>query len=200
MGTPPLSHDPDYFARMYADDDDPWGFERRWYEERKYDITLAALPQRSYRRAVEPGCANGVLTERLAERCEHLVAFDFVNDVVERARTRLAGREGVQICEAEFPTWWPNGTGDLVLWSEVAYYLTDDGLDVAADGLERWLESGGELVAVHYTGETDYPRSGRAVGRWLDGLAFLERVTTHLDESFELGVWRRVGSGHARLG
>ena len=36
----------DYFDRMYAGAADPWGFGSRWYEQRKYALTLAALPGR----------------------------------------------------------------------------------------------------------------------------------------------------------
>jgi hypothetical protein len=32
----------EYFARKYATDADPWGFASRWYEARKYALTLAA--------------------------------------------------------------------------------------------------------------------------------------------------------------
>lgn len=186
-----LSHDPDYFHAMYDGDEDPWGFDRRFYERRKHDLTVAALPRETFRHGVEPGCANGALTERLAARCERLDAFDFVPDVVERARRRLAGHPHVEVREASFPTWWPDGTGDLVVWSEVVYYLTDDGLEVAARGLHRFLEPGGVVVAVHWTGETDYPRPGGAVARWLDGIEWLDRTTSLADEHFELGVWRR---------
>ena len=33
-----------YFDRLYAADPDPWGFTSRWYEQRKYALTVAALP------------------------------------------------------------------------------------------------------------------------------------------------------------
>lgn len=40
---------------MYAAAPDPWGFEERWCEQRKYAISLEQLPDRRYRRAFEPG-------------------------------------------------------------------------------------------------------------------------------------------------
>ena len=55
-----------YFDDMYARSDDPWGFTSRWYERRKYAISLAMLPQERYDSAFEPGCSIGVLTGRLA--------------------------------------------------------------------------------------------------------------------------------------
>ena len=149
------------------------------------------LPRPRFRRAVEPGCANGALTELLAPRCDELVAFDLVPAAVDRARDRMGGAGHVTVLEAEFPSWWPEGTGDLVIWSEVAYYLTDAGARLAVDGLRRWLEPGGWLVAVHYTGETDYPRAGGEIGPWLDAVPFLRRVTALRDAEFDLGVWTR---------
>ena len=35
---------PAYFEGMYAASPDPWGFQSRWYERRKYALTLALLP------------------------------------------------------------------------------------------------------------------------------------------------------------
>ena len=34
-----------YFDGMYAGGDDPWQLSTRWYEQRKYAITLAMLPR-----------------------------------------------------------------------------------------------------------------------------------------------------------
>jgi hypothetical protein len=61
---------------MYEHANDPWGFADRWYEERKRAITLAALPDRRYRTAFEPGCSIGVLTADLAHRCDFILAGD----------------------------------------------------------------------------------------------------------------------------
>lgn len=180
-----------YFETMYDSDTDPWQFETSWYEHRKYSLTMAALPRQRYRRAVEPGCANGALTERLAERCDELFAFDFVAATVARARSRMAAQPHVEVLGEAFPEYWPSGTGDLVVWSEVAYYLSDAGWECAISGLRRWLDPGGTLVAVHYTGETNYPMSGAEVSLRLDRTRFLQRVTTLVDQSFTLGVWQR---------
>ena len=60
-----------YFDAKYADSVDPWQLEARWYERRKYAITLALLPYPRYRHAFEPGCSIGVLTEHLTRRCRH---------------------------------------------------------------------------------------------------------------------------------
>ena len=187
----PLHHRLDYFVDMYGDDPDPWGFEREWYERRKYNLTLAALPRHRYRRALEPGCANGALTERLANRCDSVVAFDVIPEAAARACDRVAGLAHVDVDVGTFPTTWPPGTGDLVVWSEVAYYLTEPGRDAARAGLDTWLEPGGHLVAVHYTGQTDYPMAGADVAPWIDSFGWMRRLVTIDDPDFALVVWER---------
>ncbi len=180
-----------YFESMYSIGPDPWEFDERWYERRKYALTIAALPHKRFRRGLEAGCANGALTELLANRCDELHAFDFIEPAVQRATGRLAAHPSVHIAHGKFPAFWPTGTGDLVVWSEIAYYLGRNSARTALAGLEQWLEQSGTLIAVHYTGVTDYPRHGSEIGPWLDGAHFLERTTQVLDERFELGVWRR---------
>ena len=192
--TPTAAMPHDYFRDMYGGSPDPWGFDDRWYEQRKFAITMACLPTPRYRRALEPGCSNGALTERLAQRCDELVAFDFVDEAVRRCRDRTASNLGVEVRCESFPDFWPEGHGDLVVWSEVAYYLSDEQADSSLAGLERWLEVGGNLVAVHYTGDTNYPRRGSDIVPWLDSVAFLERRCHHVDDQFELGVWERLAS------
>jgi SAM-dependent methyltransferase len=181
----------DYFRRMYAGSPDPWGFDERWYEQRKFSVTMASLPSPRYRRALEPGCSNGALTERLATRCDEVVAFDVVPEVVMRCRERMASHPHVEVRRGSFPDFWPSGTGDLVVWSEVAYYVRGASADEAIAGLGRWLEPGGHVVAVHYRGGTNYPRPGDSIGPWLDDVEFLERRCRHLDVEFDLGVWER---------
>ena len=175
---------------MYAADADPWGFDRRWYERRKYALTVAALPRESYRHAYEPGCANGALTELLAHRCDRIDATELVEDVAARADERLRRFAHVEVRCASFPGWWPDEPIDLLVLSEVAYYLQPPGRLVAADNIRRSLAPGGEIISVHYTGATDYPMHGSDVAPWLDSIDGLERVVEHVDPDFELGVWR----------
>ena len=180
-----------YFREMYDGSADPWGFDDRWYEARKFAITMACLPEERYRRALEPGCSNGALTAQLAHRCDELIAFDLLDDVAQRCHDRMASHPGVEVVCAPFPEFWPPGRGDLVMWSEIAYYIAGPAAEYALSGLERWLEPGGNLVAVHYTGPTSYPRRGDEIGPWLDDVPFLDRRCAHVDDGFELGVWER---------
>ena len=173
-----------YFAKMYGGDPDPWGYESRWYEQRKYALTVAALPRRHYTRVFEPGCSNGVLTEQLATRCEALVGLELVAAVAERARSRVPAH--VEIRTGRIPEQWPEGTFDLVVLSEVLYYLTEADVRDVLGLLDRSLS--GHVVAVHWRGETDYPLTGDRVHELLDRHAW-QRLVLHREDKFVLSVY-----------
>ena len=187
--------DPGYFESMYADSADPWGFDDRWYERRKYALTLAALPRPHYRRAFEPGCSIGVLTAQLARRCDRVVATDVVPRALASARDRVR-REGVadrvDLDRASLLDPWPAGTFDLVVLSEVLYYLTPADLGTVLARAVDSLEEGGSLVAVHWQHPVpEYPQTGRAVHDSVAALDGLQRVGSYRDADFHLDVYTR---------
>jgi 2-polyprenyl-3-methyl-5-hydroxy-6-metoxy-1,4-benzoquinol methylase len=151
---------PDYFEALYAQDGDPWKFASSEYEAEKYARTLAALPEARYGAALEIGCSIGVLTRQLATRCERLVAIDAAPTPLAEARRRCQGLANVEFAQMFVPGEWPQGVFDLILLSEVIYYL--DAADVAklAKRVEAALAARGTVVLVHWTGETDYPLTG----------------------------------------
>ena len=183
--------DRSYFEGMYSNDPDPWGFDSRFYERRKYDLTIAALTRSSYRSAFEPGCSNGALTERLAPRCEQLFASDIIDKTVQRARRRLEGFDHVHVATTSFPQSWPAGDLDLVVWSEVSYYLGADSMTLALSGLDEHLADDGELVVVNFTGPTNYPQTADGVDARIEASGMVRRHTSIRSDGFRLDVWHR---------
>ncbi len=141
----------DYFDRLYADRDDPWDLSSSRYERRKRDLLLASLPRPRYRSGFEPGCALGVTTRELARRCDRLVAMDCAAAAVEQARARvLPSGQHVTVAQGLVPGDWPEGSFDLVVLSELLYYLDRaDRLDVAARTIAS-LAPGADVAAVHW--------------------------------------------------
>jgi cyclopropane fatty-acyl-phospholipid synthase-like methyltransferase len=150
---------PDYFESMYAADPDPWRFATSDYERRKYAETLASLPLRPVGRIFEVGCAIGVLTAQLATRCESLYAVDVSVTALAEARARCASLANVRFAEMQVPRQWPQETFDLIVFSEVLYYLDPADIRRTAEFSVRSLNEGGSVLLVHWTGETDYPCS-----------------------------------------
>jgi len=158
-----------YFDRLYAADADPWGFASRWYERRKYALTLAALPAPSYQRGLEIGCSIGVLTAGLAARCRSLVGVDPSAAALSAAREQVPA--SVRLLQGAVPADWPAGSYDLVVLSEVGYYLDRADLARLLDLVERDLTPDGTVVACHWRHPVaDYPLTGddvhHALGRW----------------------------------
>ncbi len=174
----------DYFDAMYARESDPWGFASRWYEQRKYALTLAALPDRAYDRALEVGCSVGVLTAALATRCRSLLGLDPSAAALATARERVPAH--VQLRRGAVPGDWPAGTYDLVVLSEVGYYLSPGDLTTLLDLVERDLAPGGTVVACHWRHPVaDYPQTGDAVHAALQRWPRLSRTQ---EEDFLLDV------------
>jgi predicted TPR repeat methyltransferase len=149
-----------YFDALYAEKADPWQFATSDYERAKYAATLAALPQPRYRAALEVGCSIGVLTRQLADRCDALLALDIAARALDQARARCADLTQVRFEQRTLPPEWPEGMFDLILLSEVVYYLDRDDVGRLAAQACQAIEPGGDVVLVHWLGETHYPLTG----------------------------------------
>ena len=149
------------FEARYRADPDPWSFHTSWYEQRRYDVSMAALPDARYRRALELACANGALTRRLATRCDELHGIDISPTAVDLARRTCADLDHVVLTVGAAPEDLPDGPFDLVVLSEVGYYFTVEGLRDLLDALAARLADGGTLLSVHWTGDQRRPRAGR---------------------------------------
>lgn len=159
-GRRPTSLDPDFFAGMYATDPDPWRFATSDYERAKYAATLASLPRAHYASGLDVGCSIGVFTRQLCPRCDALIGLDVVPSVLETARARCADFPNVRFELAAVPDAWPDGRFDLIVLSEVAYYLNRTDLARLVARVGGAVLPGGDIVLVHWLGETSYPLTG----------------------------------------
>ena len=139
----------DYFDHMWRADD-PWDQADRFSEHRKFDITVSALPAARYRRAFEPGCATGILTEKLSARCDLVLATDRHPRAVAVASRRTAHLPNVMTALGRIPDDMPDGPFDLIVLSEILYYLTEADVMAAITRATHAMAVGGHLVAVHY--------------------------------------------------
>ncbi|SDM29037.1 Nodulation protein S (NodS) [Oryzisolibacter propanilivorax] len=187
--------DPARFDALYGRSDDPWALEGSWYEQRKRALLLASLPQRHYASAFEPGCAQGLLTEQLAQRCDLLLAGDCAPRALASAARRLQGRTGVRLEHIALPQDWPEQGFDLVVLSELLYYLSPVQLDLVVARLLATPGAALTLVACHWC--------PRIEGCALSGAEVHARLRTALpwplacsvdDADFALDVWVRGGN------
>ena len=188
-----MTLDPGYFDEMYAVSDDPWGFTSRWYEVRKSAISIALLPDRHYDSVFEPGCSIGVLTELLAPRSGQLLSCDLAAAAVRSAAARTASMPNVRVEQRTLPEHWPNGSFDLIVFSEFLYYFAGRDLDRVLDLATAALRPDGCLLAVHWRHPvTEYPRGGDEVHQVLASRAGLARLVDHREPDFLAEVYIRT--------
>jgi cyclopropane fatty-acyl-phospholipid synthase-like methyltransferase len=184
-----------YFIDMYADAPDPWRLAERWYEQRKYALTVAMLPLPGYRHAFEPGCSVGVLTEHLAHRCEHVTATDVAEAALEATRARLerAGRrDRVTLRVLSLDSDWPAEDFDLIVLSEVAYYLSGPALREVLDRECRRLRTGTTIIASHWRHQVDdYPLTGDEANALIAQTDDLFRTAAYLDDDVAIDVFSK---------
>jgi len=156
----PKSLSADYFVERYEKDEDPWNFATSSYERQKYATTLAALTQEHYGNALEVGCSIGIFTEHLSHRCTTLTAIDAADPALESARRRCGPLGNIQLQRCAIPGEWPAGRFDLIVFSEVLYYLDVEDLRRVVQLVAQSTSPTAEILLVHWTGETDYPLSG----------------------------------------
>ena len=194
------SVDTGYFDQLFQANADPWAFRQRWYEQRKRAMTLAALPRPHYRSIYEPGCANGELSAELASRCDRLVCSDTASAAVRLAQARLQGFAHAEVHQGRLPGDWPQGNFDLIVLSELGYYLDrGDWLSLIARALQS-LTPDGQLLACHWRAPIENcPQSAEQVHQLLDEHLHLPRLLQYRDADFMLDLWGRDSRSVATL-
>lgn len=188
------------FDQLYRDHEDPWSYLTSWYERRKRLITMAVLPQRRYGTVVEVGSSIGVLTAELAGRAERVLALEASELAVERSRTHLAEHRHVEVRQAVLPQDWaaavPEGRRvDLVVLSEIGYFLQPDELRTVLDQAESALTLSGQLVLCHWRHPIQgWPLDGDSVHGLISADPRFRRVVEHRERDFTVEVYARVSA------
>ena len=194
--TAPGSLPPGYFEDIYRASEDPWNFASSPYEAGKYAATLAALPRERYLSGLEAGCSIGVLTAQLAPRCEQLLSLDVNPQALEQARARCAALPQVRFEQRYLPGDFPDETFDLILVSEVGYYLSLPDLLKLRELCVNRLAAGGHLLLVHWTPLVpDYPLTGDQVHETFLAAATgtpLRHRQGQREEKYRLDLFERI--------
>ncbi len=180
------------FEARYRADPDPWGYTSSEYERDKYEATLAACGRGPFADALELGASIGAFSELLAPRCERLTTIDAAPTAVAAARRRLAGAPQVDVILGEIPDAIPVRRFDLVVASEILYYLTGSELTQTMGRLESAMMSGGRLVAVHWRpAGPERPLDAEQVHTALFDQPWLEPLTSGGTDDYRLDVLER---------
>lgn len=175
--------------RLHAATEDPWGADDRWYEQRKRTITTALLPRPRFAAALEVGCSTGALAADLADRCDRLVAVDASPTAVAQAHRRLRDRLHVSTRVLDVPDEWPEESFDLIVISEVAYFLSPVALEELARRVAETLRDDGCVLLCHWRHPVEgWVLDGPTAHRELCAALGLDVVGRYRDRDIEVLV------------
>lgn len=151
------------------------------------------LPKQRYAHAFEPGCSVGVLTALLTERCTRVTATDVAAAALESAEQRLGDlgrRDQVTLLHASVDERWPAGPFDLLVLSEVGYYLAPGALRRVLDRECPRLAAGATVITAHWRHPVeDYLMSGDDVNEVVAATTGLHLIGSYRDADVVIDVF-----------
>lgn len=142
--------DIDGFEAKFQENSDPWNYATSPFEAYKRRILRLACGNRHYGRGLEIACANGETSKSLAPHCMQLLALDGSPTAVAAAKASTQHLANIEVNCAVLPDGLPQRQFDLIVASEIFYYLRPEPLDRLLERLYQSLAPGGRIVCLHH--------------------------------------------------
>lgn len=149
-----------HFENLFEHSSDPWHYETTAYEADRFRRTIDALGGKRYSQALELGCANGALTSRLLPQCDAIIATDVSVAALKAARARFSTTSNIDFRQGNLPEDLPEGRFDLIVVSDMLYYLGLRGITRLMAQLPSRAAPGCRIVISNYLGATDCVLTG----------------------------------------
>jgi len=179
-----------HFEGLYRKKPDPWNYENYEFEKEKYLKTFQAIPD-EVETVWEIGSSEGLFTQYLLESGKRVLGVDISATALERAQERLKDYgDRIRLQRLDITKEDIDGTFDLILASEILYYLGGKNiLLLLEDKFYRHLRPGGYFLLCHF-----YP-SGKIIhdiyrekGRFQE---VFEDVTHHPHRDYIITLLKR---------
>lgn len=178
------------FDAAHAGGIEPWAPES-WYERRKRGMLLAGLDRPQFQSGLELGCSTGALLEDLAPRCNQLLGIDASMEALDSAKRRTTHLRTVSFHHGILPRDWPPGFFDLIIMSEIGYYMSRTALVRLLDRITGSAMKDALFVACHWRHPIDgWPLDGADVHQLLRAEASLVLIGSYLENDFQLDFFR----------
>lgn len=143
------------FDDQYAITRSPFSLESADYERDKLEKMISFIPEHPIDRAIDYGCGIGDATIALSERAERLISVDSSRLALRMLSARLRARSlhNISLRRASLSEPWPiapSERAELIVASEVLYYLEPDELSLMIESFIRCLNRNAILITCHY--------------------------------------------------
>jgi hypothetical protein len=112
----------------------------------------------------------------LAPRCDALLGVDIVEQPLHAARSTCSDQPWVQFRRMQAPDEWPDGDFDLIVLSEVLYFLSPRDVARVAERTLANLDATGLVLLVNWRGRSGDPCTGDEAAD-----LFIERTSGRLE-------------------
>ena len=144
------------FEAKYRENIDPWNYASSPFEAYKRRVLLHACGPGPFGRALELACGSGATSRALAPRCLRLIAQDSSATAIAEARRLSGGTPGDPVYQTGLLPWdMPRGPFDLIVASEILYYLSPEDLKRTVARMTAALAPAGRLVVLHHVIDFD---------------------------------------------
>ena len=143
------------FEQKFRENIDPWNYTQSRFERYKRTILLRACGRYKHGRVLELGCAIGETSRYLAPLSLRLIAVDGSSTAINEATKRLGYEKHVHFRLANLPGEMPRGPFELIVVSEIAYYLRLHQLATLGQRIIKALAPRGRVVALHHRRQFD---------------------------------------------
>lgn len=138
------------FEQSFAQDADPWNTWASHYEAVKRDALTKSVGAGRHGRVLEVAAGNGSNTRMLASRALRLTATEGTASGTRLLREATEGLPNLEVVQRDLENSLPGHRYDLIVISEVLYYLPTRAFEALAREVARTLRSGGSLVLAHH--------------------------------------------------
>lgn len=135
----------DFSVRYESPDKDSWSYTADPAHLERLQRILKALSPSEGKKVLELGCAEGFITKEIAKQAAQVVACELSPLAAERTRNACKGLS-VRVIVGDIRTCLPKETFDIILASDVFYYLTAAELSRVADTLAHGAAEDGRLI------------------------------------------------------
>ena len=184
-----------FFETLFSTRTDPWKYTSP-YEQVKYEQSLSLLPSTRIDKALELACAEGHFTMQLASRVGSLIAADISQVALNRAAERCQEKQNISFEQLDLTKDSLPENLDLIVCSEVLYYLEDlEELKAIATKIANALAPGGYVLMAYahlIIDEPDQPgfKWNHPFGGKVIGETFAELACLRLSKEIRTPLYR----------
>ncbi len=207
----PFSCSPSTVDRHLSQHDDPWDYETNPTEWQRFEDQTELIDRvaqgHKFASGLEIGCAEGLYTELVAERCESLLVLDISQAALAKTRKRRQWTERVQFGVFDLRLETIPGTFDLIVVAGVLeYYSRRRTFLRVREKLAAALKPEGYLLVettrryfiIENSWWAPYLIRGKWINEFVSRHPSLRVVSSTVTDSFAITLYQKIGSGENR--